>query len=1063
MKKILLLMALLCTFGYGYAQSTIETALPLEEGDNITYTDENANGIIVYYKYTAPESQDKLIKVTKADYSVSSDMLSEDSQYINGVYLSDGYAYPVKAGQTAYLKISTWSGTTATFGVSITNCDADGGATCNDAIALSTASTYIPSYYDMTTYTNYPTYASYTCTEDGILELSLSSSVSTLQVMESCDDTTPETISASYKNSLYVGLIPVTNGNTYILRMELYSSPIVMTATVTHPAPGATPHTALNLQEGNNTYTFEQPSTDNNVVYYSYTAPENQGKLLQFSSTNSSVRCYMTDENGNSISGLNSSDYSTTSYPIKPGQKVILEIGGYGITEVSFNITLLDANTDGGKNCEDAIAIGETATFVPQHYDGTSPIDTYLAYTCNESGLLEMHFTGSVSSCIAQVGCDATTSENISVEYIYESGMYIGKYPVEEGNTYIFRVQSYYPMYVSVALSHPTKGQSCDMPFDGGTTNTLPKEAGSYWYKYIADSDGYMIISSECSLAGGSISVWSNCSAYSANESVDGYFALRTSVYNGNSYLINIEKTESTAEEESFNISVEAEKTGDTSNDPILIEANQEITTPKYNGVYYYKVTVPEGNNCFLVVDAKQANIAGYATAVYIYDEDNTWSSLASGTDYARAQAEGGNSYIIEWKCYEGINSFPFTVRYEQIENGTTCDSAIEAVKGDNELPEGNEYYFSYTATQNGWLIIDTDVTIGVTFLRGCNSWDGTYQSTKIANINKCELLAGEKCIIKFTNIEYESSFFLSEEAYKEGESCETAISIIEGNTSLPENAGKYWYKYTADKDCKVTISSDIVYESFYDESTYTSYSSSIKVLTDCNEYGNEIMQTSSEGSVFKGSFVVNNGDILYIKVVTISAQTDKKLTIETTELAPGESCTNPIEITPGELILHTGATRNNPVWYSINLEPGTFSVTSQGSYDYFGMTLYDSCDATYELATTSYYDEKYALTYDIQTKGYYYLKLDAIYNEITVIVSGSYSGVESTHQDSNIRVIGNNIIVTADNTRTDVIICDITGKIVASQAVYDQATFSLDKGIYIVKAGNHISKVAIR
>jgi hypothetical protein len=58
---------------------------------------------------------------------------------------------------------------------------------------------------------------------------------------------------------------------------------------------------------------------------------------------------------------------------------------------------------------------------------------------------------------------------------------------------------------------------------------------------------------------------------------------------------------------------------------------------------------------------------------------------------------------------------------------------------------------------------------------------------------------------------------------------------------------------------------------------------------------------------------------------------------------------------------------------------------------------------------------------------------------------------------------MGNNIIVTANGTRTNVVIYDITGKVVAAQAVYDNVTFSVEKGIYIVKVADQVKKVAIR
>ena len=128
-------------------------------------------------------------------------------------------------------------------------------------------------------------------------------------------------------------------------------------------------------------------------------------------------------------------------------------------------------------------------------------------------------------------------------------------------------------------------------------------------------------------------------------------------------------------------------------------------------------------------------------------------------------------------------------------------------------------------------------------------------------------------------------------------------------------------------------------------------------------------------------------------------------------------------------------------------------------------MTMYDGCDTDSYLAMSSYdYDSNgYSLVYNVLTSGYYYLKLDATYNEFVVVVSGTYTGLDNIEQESQVKVMGNNIVVTANNTRTDVVICDVTGKIVAAQAVYDQVTFALEQGLYIVKVGDNVTKVAIR
>lgn len=134
----------------------------------------------------------------------------------------------------------------------------------------------------------------------------------------------------------------------------------------------------------------------------------------------------------------------------------------------------------------------------------------------------------------------------------------------------------------------------------------------------------------------------------------------------------------------------------------------------------------------------------------------------------------------------------------------------------------------------------------------------------------------------------------MSEEEYQAGESCETAIDVETGVIELPQSILNMWYKYTATRDGKIVISSDIVYE----QSSDYRYSSMVYVKEDnCSNYPTAIIQTGESGTVFNGQFIVAEGDVLYINVVTLTAQSEKSLSIEMFDLQPGESCTTPIVI----------------------------------------------------------------------------------------------------------------------------------------------------------------------
>ena len=1058
MKKVLLLMALLSAIFCGYAQSTIDTALALEEGD-ITYTNESGSSVEVYYSYTAPETQGKLLTVSYEGYSIST-QCTLDGTYntnISGMYKSangtTSYDYPVKPGQTVYLKVSSYSSNTASFKVTLTDAAVDGGETCEEAIELGATDAFIPSYYDNKTYTSNPTYAKYTATETGVLKIIFSSYISSGKVMTSCDDANPASLAIQSKSGAAEALIQVEEGNTYYFYLGLSSSPIYARVEMVNLAPGEAPASAIAITEAGS-FSADIPNAvanSSNYIYYKYTAPADQSQLVTIST---SCMASLDGSSNTSVSGIYSS--TGTAFPVSAGKTIYFQIGGWNQTSVSFTVSMEAANVDAGKTCDDPVILSEEKSFVPSNKQGYSTIDSYLSYTCEEDGLLEIHFSNSASGIKVYNECNGTQLETVDAAYM--NSEYVAKYAVEAGNTYIFALASYNPMYAWVVLTHPVEGESCDFPFVAAEENTLPKEAGTYYYGYTTTEEGYLVIDSEESFAGNTITLWESCTAYSETASVTGYMAVRAHVYSGYKYIIEIEKAETTAEDGTFTVKFENEKPGDSEYNPYKItDIEEAITTPKYNGTYWYKVQVPAGDNCFLVVDAKTSNTNN--SQVEIYKDSETYSTLGQGTNYAKAEVQGGGNYLIKWICNEGINSFDFNIYYEEMTAGSTCSSAIAAVEGENELGGASELYYSYTATQSGWLIVDTDITIDITFLRGCDSWSGFYPATKAGTETKAEFREGESCIIKFTNVEEATTFYLSMEDYAEGECCEKAIAIEAGDTAIPAAVGKFYYKYTAEKDGVVTINSDLAYEGVYD-GNYTTYSM-ISYATDCNNYFTTIQYSEGGTTIFSGKTIVTEGTTVYILVQTVTAQADRVLTVGIRDLEPGEGCAAPIEVQPGVVRLQA-TTYDKPVWYGIQLEPGVFTVSGN---DYFYMELYDSCDTNSYLAYSSYDSASgsgYKLVYNIQTSGFYYLKQTSQY-AYDVTISGVYTSVDKVESNESVRVEGNNIIVNANGTRTEVVICDITGKVFVAQAVYDNATFAVEKGIYIVKVADQVEKVAVR
>ncbi len=816
--------------------------------------------------------------------------------------------------------------------------------------------------------------------------------------------------------------------------------------------------TAIPLQEGKNAFTFENAEGQNSV-YYVYTAPAEQSKLLTIVTSGPSTSIQLSEDGTYQtlIRGIVSG--TTQIFPIRKGQKVYVCASVYKELMVEFTATLKDADIS-GSTCEEAITATEEEFFVPSYYDAKTyqAKSVYLSYSCSEDGLLEMKFGGYTNLLKISEGCDGNKKD---LQAVSVGSTYIAKYQVEAGKDYIIELQLYSPIMASFKLTHPVEGASCDMPFAANDNeNILPKEAGKYWYQYVAAKTGFMLITSENGLPGGNISIYKSCYDYSPIASINGYFSLRCKVEANVAYLICIEKTEATDTEVTFNLNVEEPKAGDSFDMPIEITEGIQ-TVPQYNGTYYYKITVPEGNSRFLVVDGKEANLKNNDTKVMLYRSDNIWTPLAQEKDYIKSEVTGGTSYFIVWACNEGMNAFPFKVAYEEIAQGDICSNPLPAQEGVNDLSVGTAKYYRYQATKTGWLCIDTDITIGVSFPRDCSQYSGEYDATKMAMTTKMEAVTGTDYLIKFTGIEEATTFTLSEEEYQEGESCEMAIPVEEGSTALPQSVLNRWYKYTVTKDGMLTISSDIVYEQSSDhrKSSMVSFKEG-----DCSAYPVSIIKSNSEGSYFEGEVVVRKDETIYMNIITVTAQANKNLTISLRDLKPGEGCSFPLLLQQGEMTL-LEASRNIPVWYTATLEEGDFSISSPSA---FTMYLYKDCDATTSLAGTQYYydgdNPEYKLDYTVTEEASYIFKLEMSYPNTVVWISGSAipSGLEKLRDGNPIRTDGNSIVIMPDTPQTHIEIYDITGKKIVADSINDITTFTVQQGIYIVKVNGYAYKIVV-
>lgn len=826
--------------------------------------------------------------------------------------------------------------------------------------------------------------------------------------------------------------------------------------------------TALELKPGTNNYDLSGESGYVSL-YYKYVVPEESDQLISITTTQGTGLSYMMSEDGTyntMIMGVNTSEGSY--FPVEKGKTVYLTVNAYAGGSIAFDMKAENAVVKGGATKDDAIDVtGKSDFLVPSNYSTqTYQSVTYLKYTCNdpEDGLLVMNFTGSVSSLmIGEEGSDAESS--VTVNYV--NGGVQGKAQVEAGKTYVITVMTYSssPVMANFEMTHPVIGTSSDMPFTGKAEgNELPAEIGEYWYSYVAEDNGFVMLSSESYLYGGTISVYNANSMYSPIASVYGCFLLRFSVVKGNTYLICVEKNEATGSPDMFDMTFALAGEGDSFNNPKVIELG-ENTVPQYNGQYYYSITIPgeAGTPKFLNVSC-EADLLSSGTNVAIYDQNNMYSSLASGTKEVKAEVSAGNTYIICWSLDEDINGFKYNVSADDIAQGDVYSNPIPAVVGTNDINGGGDKFYKYTATIDGWLMITpSDPITKVQFPVESGSYVSYLTAIQDGFAVKTEIAKGKEYVIQFSNISEDGTFDLEEVPYAEGESQGTAIEVEGNSANVPETAQTTWFKYVAPADGMLEISSNIYYEH---NASYES--STVRVLREGDSMPVDITTSNSEETMFFGKFGAKQGDVFYVQVVTLSAQKGKKVTFNLRDYEPGESSDNPIELVVGENQLKE-ATRQNPIWYYADLAEGDLKITADAN-NYYIMSLYSADDLTKSLALSSYvYDENYNgsydLTYTVETPGRYIMKLEQTYpgGALVTMSANIATGISETGFDAESVIVGSGCITVTPAAGANVSVYDLSGKMVKSAYVKGQTTFNVEKGLYIVRVNNKAIKVVVK
>ena len=818
--------------------------------------------------------------------------------------------------------------------------------------------------------------------------------------------------------------------------------------------------TALELQGGENPWTLDAPG---GYAYWYYTPTENT--LLTVSPSAGYISVYTYDGEGDAatqvyLRGVNPSQL-TSIFSLESGRRYYVLAGGSDTGTLTAEMTIGE-NIGKGLSADDPmpIVVGEEA-YMGSSIVAGSNLTSYAEYTATEDGVLQLTLTTYVQ--VSVNGGAPTSAESVS------SGEYVYKFTVENGQTYDLTFTHYGPFILTAEVTHPVEG-TLDMPFtlvEGD--NELPAEAGEYWYTFTNTSTGYGVINGGTGLRA-QVKVYNNKANIDYDqtyaESLPGSFDVRFELpYPGTTYYIWINRGMSVDQPSTLTFAVEDYKQGEKEDNPILLESLPATeSTSNAGGTYYYAVDVPAGEHKFLNVEAL-SEITNTATSVAVYVQGNSYNAT-SGNASVRAEVNGGTSgqrYMIRWTSSES-SPIEFTASFEDIRQGDLISEPLDAVLGTNEIDADGTRYYKYTPTKNCKLVLAGTIEMAVSFSVYSYGYYTPVTASQTGAEYSLTATEGTEYYIQVDNAKAGDEFTLAEAEFEQGETRDNPVIVEDGKFTFgAETYGDYWLQYTADRAGKLVIESDVPYN----------YTERMQYGRSTDSYLSDMVMSSYDGStsttVYGAEVSVAAGDVFLVNLKMAAPHEGCVITFTIRDFEAGESASTAIELQKDETVSVPSVSRTAPMWYKVSLpEACNITITADNFISGYWYQGLESTTGSGEYMTFNYsYDEEtyvttYTFTKEVAAAGDYYIMIDQCYgNTNMTFTSDGTSGIGSVGTGSSISVNGGTLNINADNA--DVRVYTVSGAAVVSEKVSGSASFSLDKGIYIVKINNTVKKVIVK
>lgn len=628
------------------------------------------------------------------------------------------------------------------------------------------------------------------------------------------------------------------------------------------------------------------------------------------------------------ILGTTASNWEDKIYAFEKGKTYYFCINATGAGDLGFTIEL-EATQNVGKGLTEndpvEIKLGEKQVIgTPAAYEEEfNEIKAYATYKAEKDGQLQIK---------TEQRTDRVTVNGTTISAGQDNGKNVFKINTEKGQVYNIDFQLSIPVAIITSDVVVVKEGSFDMPYvlkEG--ENTIPAEAGKYYFSYKLTKKGYLHITSSEKVENAKLSVYGNqvhakSEKNAVAESAEGILDVRTEIASTyGTYYVVVNKTAKTDKPSTFKMQMEDYKPGETAGTAIPVDVTETakaITLPGAKGKYFYAITVPANTKKLLTVESPAALSEG--TSVYVNTSEGTYGKTEMENQIIKRDVTSTR----EQKYYLVVTSneaAPLTlnIKYADAEKGSLITAPKEAIIGSNIINfDGTEYY-TYKATQDGKLAVTVEDGVTVTFPTNTSGY-GSYDTYLKDNTYSIQATKGTTYNIVFKNVKKGSTFTLEETQFAAGEVRKNPIVMTGDSYTLGENANNLWLKYEVTKTGVIEFSCDAPFSwSNFIGIAKNNGKAPVSMAEQIQDESTLDQADPARLNIYHAVFTAKKGDALYIQVNIEGDATGKKLTLTQRASKPGETIDNPIELKKGETLDVSKASLNNPIWVKARLTVG--------------------------------------------------------------------------------------------------------------------------------------------